>query len=518
MRMTRVPSLPSQPLPRLFLMPVDSQLHQFLIESHRIVEFEPAILDRIDSDLDAYGLKKKARREADRRFREAQTSDLPSLKMELRQIDPARMQLEIGRPRMEAYAVYLFLMLRGRLGGCKDQEGRLILEESRTLHWWLENLGLSLPPASTLSENLNALSNATRDFIHRAQLGFIMDERLDDFGSLYLDSTATEANTAWPTDSGLMSKLIERICRRGAKLDRFGLPNFNSSGLGQLQSQMRRMHREIGFSTGKPKSRSKLKKLYYKLLRGGRRVCKRFERELAAVKKVLSAQQQLPPTQRQMAEEVIEWIGADIEAIGQVAAAGERRILEGEKVPSSEKVVSLSDRDAAFIVKGGWNTVIGYRPQLGRSGQGFVSALIVPVGNAADSAQLVDVVLEHWERSGVRPEVVSCDDGYSNQSARKELLEAGVKVVSISGAKGKKITPAQEWNRPEYRAARANRSAVESLMFTLKDGYEFGQLLRRENENVRAELTEKVLAYNIGQIIRVREGRVREKQEQSLAV
>ena len=58
---------------------------------------------------------------------------------------------------------------------------------------------------------------------------------------------------------------------------------------------------------------------------------------------------------------------------------------------------------------------------------------------------------------------------------------------------------------------------MESLIFTLKDGYGFGQLLRRENENVRAELTEKVLAYNLGQIIRVRKRRTRERQEQSLA-
>ena len=160
---------------------------------------------------------------------------------------------------------------------------------------------------------------------------------------------------------------------------------------------------------------------------------------------------------------------------------------------------------------------MSYRPQLGRSGQGFVSALIVPVGNAADSAQLVDVVLDHWERSGVLPKLVSSDDGYSAQRAREDLLEAGVEVVSISGAKGKRITAAAEWNRPDYRAARVNRSSVESLIFTLKDGYGFGQLLRRENENVRAELTEKVLAYNLGQIIRVRKRRTRERQEQSLA-
>jgi len=498
-------------------MPVNTELHQFLIETHHLVEFEPAILDRIESDLDAYGLKKKLVREADRRFLEGQTPDLANLKMEWRPIEPPKLKLEVGRPRLEPYGVYLFLMLRGRLGGCKDQDARLLQEESQTLHWWLENLELSLPAASTLSENLNAVSNATRDFIHQAQLRSILDEGLDDFSSLYLDSTAIQANTERPTDSGLITKLVERICRRGRQLERFGLPNFDPSGLEQVQQDLRRMHQAIGFSTGKAKKQGKVKRLYYQLLRRGRRVCKRFERELAAVEKDLAQQKEMLPSQRLMAEEVIELLRADIQAIGQVAAAGERRVLAEEKVPSAEKVISISDPDAAFIVKGGWNTVVGYRPQLGRSGRGFVSALIVPEGNAADSGQLVEVVVDHWERSGVLPRLVSSDDGYCNQSAREDLLKTGVEVVSVSGAKGKKITGPEEWNRADYRAARANRSAVESLMFTLKDGYEFGQLLRRERANVRAELTEKILAYNISQIIRVRQRRTREKLEQALA-
>jgi hypothetical protein len=45
----------------------------------------------------------------------------------------------------------------------------------------------------------------------------------------------------------------------------------------------------------------------------------------------------------------------------------ERRIMEQEKVPMAEKIVSLSDSDASFIFKGGWNSVVGYRPQLARS-------------------------------------------------------------------------------------------------------------------------------------------------------
>jgi hypothetical protein len=52
--------------------------------------------------------------------------------------------------------------------------------------------------------------------------------------------------------------------------------------------------------------------------------------------------------------------------------------------------------------------------------------------------------------------------------------------------------------------SRAERSAIESLVFTLKEGFEFGQMARRTHENVHAEMLEKVLAYNVSQIIRVK--------------
>ena len=505
--MPNVPALPFQPIPRLFMVPLDSSLHEFLIECHRIVQFEPTILDHIESDFSAHGLRKKVLREADRRFLEGQTADLPKLRVELRELEPATMELESGRPRIDPYLVYLCSMFRGRFGGCKDQEARLLLEESVTMSWWLENLGLTLPAPSTLSENLNAVSEATHDFIHKAQLSYVLGEGLDDLQSLYLDSTAIKADSQRPSDSGLLSKLVERICRRGGKLDRFELPNMNPIGLEELQRDIGRMHRDIGFCTGKGKSKSRLKKLYYKLMRRARRACKRFERELATLQKALDVKSDLIPSQRLMAEDIIEMIGEDIQAIGQVGETCERRVMKGEKVPSTEKIISTSDADAAFIVKGGWNTVLGYRPQLGRSAQGFITTLIVPEGNAADSGQLIHVVIDHCDRTGVIPQLVSADDGYSDRKVREDLLELGVEIGSIGGAKGKKITPIQDWNHPDYRSARANRSAVESLMFTLKDGYDFGRIRRREIPNVRAELIEKALAYNLCQMIRVRKRR-----------
>ena len=90
-------------------------------------------------------------------------------------------------------------------------------------------------------------------------------------------------------------------------------------------------------------------------------------------------------------------------------------------------------------------------------------------------------------------------------------------MVSIGGAKGKKIIEAQQWKSQPYRQAGAERSAIESLVFTLKDGFEFGEMVRRTHENVLAEMPEKVLAYNISQIIRVRKKLSKSQQTQQAA-
>jgi hypothetical protein len=195
-----------------------------------------------------------------------------------------------------------------------------------------------------------------------------------------------------------------------------------------------------------------------------------------------------------MAQEALCLIADDLAAVEQTAKVCERRIMKQEKVPVAEKIISLSDSDASFIVKGGWNTLVGYRPQLARSGRGFVTALVLPSGNAADSPHLVAMVKEQITNTGLIPSVVSADDGYSSQEGLQEVLGFGVGVVSISGAKGKKIIE-----------ARAERSAIESLVFTLKEGFNFGEMVRRTHDNVLAEMLEKVLAYNISQTVRMRE-------------
>ena len=499
-----IPDLENRPRQLVFLTPIDSQLNDFLNEIHQIACFEPSIVERIDQDLDLHAKKKKLLRLVDEQFLAGQTPDLPKLQLQLRELKLDDIELEIGRPRTEAYVVYVFLMLRGFNGGCKDQQARLLLEESMTLKLWLEHLGLELPPASTLSDNLNAVSNQTRSLIHQAQLRYIFQGGLDDYQKCFIDSTAVEANTERPTDSTILVRLIARVCTTGGNLHRLDLPDMNQIGLLEQQQELRRLSLQIHFLDGKARGEAKRKKLYFQLLRRVRRLRKRLLRDLESVGWNLECRTDLPPSRRLMAQEVLRLISEDLAALEQAANVCERRVREQEKVPVAEKIISLSDSDASFIVKGGWNTVVGYRPQLARSGRGFVTALVLPRGNAADSPHLFTMVKEQITNTGITPSMASADDGYSTQQGREEVLGLGLKVVSISGAKGKKLIEAQQWKSKPYRQARAERSAMESLVFTLKEGFEFGEMMRRTHKNVLAEMLEKVLAYNISQIIRVR--------------
>jgi hypothetical protein len=142
--------------------------------------------------------------------------------------------LETGRPRTEAYVVYVFLMLRGWAGGCKHQHTRLLLEESMTLKTLARASGVGIAPASTLSDNLNAVSNSTRSLIHQVQLRYILHGGVDDFQKCLIDSTAVAANTERPTDSTMLVRLIARVCTMGGNLHRLDLPDMKQIGLLEL--------------------------------------------------------------------------------------------------------------------------------------------------------------------------------------------------------------------------------------------------------------------------------------------
>ena len=489
------------------ILPVpDTDFREFLDEVEELARFAPEIIGAIEKDLDRYAREKKSLRLADKKFFESRTGDLPAMNIRERNVLAEELNLAVGRPRMPGYAVYVFLMMRGFLGSLTTKSARRFLRESMSLYGFLQVRGLSLPGATTILENVNLVSHATRELIFDKQIALILGEALDNFKSLTIDSTAVKANSSWPTDAKILTGLLMRANRLGQKLHCFGMEDFSQGWVPRWLEEMDKLVFQISLAAGKAKSKGKLKQHYRQLLKRGRKATDALAAELNRHEPARALERQAP-SRRLLLARVVQQIQADLSDANRVLDYAHARVFHDQTLPSTEKVLSLSDGSAAFIKKGNRNPVIGYKPQLVRSAKGFVSSLIVPQGNAADAVELVPAISDSIRRTGVVAEWVSTDDGYASAKGRDEVLGMGVKDISISGAKGKKLTIPRDWDSEEYRDARRNRSAVESLMFTIKDGFEFGELGRRGVAAVRDELLEKVLAYNCCRIILMKKRR-----------
>lgn len=499
-----LPATPFAPVALLFLEPSDSDLLEFLREAHELVAGCPGLVDAVEKDLDQHSLGKKALRVADAAWRTARTAPLPGIAPVVAAVDPARLVLGHGRHRTPAYVVLMAMLLRGYFGaGFKSSQSDTMIQESVTLRVFFANLGMGLPGRSTLTELVNAVSNPTRQRILDAQVARVLRLKWDDFSVMLQDSTHVEGNTVWPTDSRLLVALVARLLRVGGSLPRLDLPAIESPTARRHLGVMTTLDREIDMAKGSKERGRARRRRYQKLLWRARRVHGAMEQAVTQVESALRSLDVLP-SRKAMAERAVGRLRADVNALVQVIETCTARVIRDEKVPMADKKLSVSDPDAGFIAKGQRVPVIGYKPQLARSGAGFVTGLLLPKGNAADSGQLVPMVDEVTRRTGVVPKVVSVDDGYASQANMDALQARRIEVVSINGAKGRALTARADWNSDEYALARDLRSAVESLMYTLKQGFDFGAVARRGLTAAHGELLEKALAHNICHMVRIR--------------
>lgn len=485
----------------LFVALPDTSFRAYLDEISAFAESHPDIISSIEADQDRVALEKKQMRVADKNY--TTTPDLLHWQEGQSQTATQTDSLKTGRPRTPALLVFILYMIKGFFGLASNKQIMCFMRESISLHSFLIEHQLRLPAETTMVENTNLISTSTQELIFKRQIEDIFKEELEDFKELTIDSTAVWADTAWPTDGKTLIGLVTRAYCAGRKLSRFGLTDFVQGHLPRWIKEMNALEFEINLAGGKKGAARKRKKLYRKLLTKGEQAVTALQKEFATKTQRVPGHAMLPSQVQQM-DQIIEQLCTDLIDVQRVIAYTHQRIFEGATLPACEKILSLSDGSAAYISKGGREPIIGYKPQVTRSANGFVADLTIPEGNAADSAQFAPCIQRAMTRTGITAALVSSDDGYSSKAGKETLEQSGIHIVSISGSKGKKITDPKDWDSEPFRKARNDRSAVESLMFTLKDGFGFGRVSRRGIEAVRSELTGKVLAYNFCRKIEIR--------------
>jgi len=479
----------------------DTELKEIVLEALRLLDSDANICVLLAADLDRAAKEAKKNRLADGVWRDAGTPALPGLPTvtvaSIEALDPGGLSLGIGCPRrLDAEAVFVFSMCRAHLGSVTSRAAIDRLWDSVLLHEYLDARGLQMPSRSSLHACLNQVSAATHEYLLNAQTRLLIRDGLEDGQQLAIDSFSVEGSTQWPTDSNLIQRLLARAHRLGGKLDRFGLPVFSQAYIPAWLKELHRLDFTIACTAGKAHSTRKVKQCYRQFLGRAAKLASRLVRECNRHRATWAAVA-LVPSQRRQLDALLAQLEGSLHAALRVIQYAEDRVFNGIVLPAAEKVLSLADDCAAYIAKGGREPVIGYKPQVARSGQGFITAIEIMAGNPNDAARLVPMVEQHIQRTGIVPKTLTVDDGYSSRKAVLTLKGQGVVTVSISGAKGKRITAAADWESEAYRRARADRSAVESQIFTLRHKFHLYRFSRRGLDAVRAELMEKVIAYNL---------------------
>lgn len=482
----------------------ESELKQIFLEGLKLLQFDSGILMRIAEDIDLAAKQKKATRLLDRAWYADLTGVIPGLEPYCAESvwEAEGLDLYEGRPRLlDPEVVFLLMMSRAHLDSVTSKRAVDRLRDSIVFNRYLESRGMKRPSGNTVLDALNAVTNETRDYIFRSELEMISDLGLDSMKLVAVDSFSVSGNTQWPTDSLVILNLLKRVYRIGThRLEKLKLPGFTSGYIPRWLKELSQLNFKLSNTCGKPNSKPKMKKLYRQFLKRANKILLRMINQVGTFLPVWENLDKMAPSRRRMAKALVDRIILDIEGVIRVYSYAGDRVFNGVTLPAPEKILSLSDECAAFIKKGGRDAVIGYKPQVARSENGFITAFEIEPGNPADSSRLLPMINQHRENTGSIPSTVTVDDGYSSRNNRKELKKMTVKTVSIGGSKGKKITPKTEWESQEYLDARNARSAVESIVFVLRYKFHLGEFTRRGISGVTAEFTEKVIAHNLWRI------------------
>jgi len=150
-----------------------------------------------------------------------------------------------------------------------------------------------------------------------------------------------------------------------------------------------------------------------------------------------------------------------------VVSQTERRIVCGENVPASEKLVSIFEEHTDIIRKDRRDTFYGHKICLTGGASNLILDCQIFEGNPADS-ELTNTMFDRQKNIyGRYPLKASLDGGFASKNNLTSAKEKGIKDVCFSKGKGLEV---QEMCRSSYvyKSLRRFRAGIESGISWLK--------------------------------------------------
>ena len=182
--------------------------------------------------------------------------------------------------------------------------------------------------------------------------------------------------------------------------------------------------------------------------------------------------------------------------IARVIVQTRRRVLDGEIVPASDKLVSLFEPHADIIVKGGRQVQYGHKLNLTTGKSGLILDVVIETGNPADAERLVPMLDRHIARTGAAPRQTAADGGYASRANLAAAKARGVAVVAFHKKCGIAITEMVKspW---VYRRLRNFRAGIEAAISCFKRAYGAARCTWRGLDHFKAYIWSAVVAHNM---------------------
>ncbi len=306
---------------------------------------------------------------------------------------------------------------------------------------------------------------AINDLLARAAVaeGLITGEMLR------IDTTATETNIHWPTDSGLLWDAY-RVLERNVQRIREIHPALLS--IKRLQRKLaKRLHQRITMTSRHKtaKSREERKRLYGRLIGLVERIldwlpsfCGRVRVEAGKTSdfalNIASCEA--------LVQEIEHFLPLGRKAVDQAR----RRVLEGGQVPNDEKLFSIFEPHTELLKRGraGKEVEFGHMIAIQQVEGKFITDYEVFEKKPVEY-ELVDGAIEsHKQLFGRAPDVFAADKGFYESGFKTERLSWEVPLVAI-GKKGNRTVEERAHERSlPFRLAQNFRAGVEGSISFLK--------------------------------------------------
>jgi IS5 family transposase len=180
-----------------------------------------------------------------------------------------------------------------------------------------------------------------------------------------------------------------------------------------------------------------------------------------------------------------------------------RRVLNGEQVPTAEKLYSIFEPHTDLIKRGKVQTPIefGHKVFLAESARGLITQYEVLDGNPVDEQHVVISLERHKQTFGDVPELYGSDRGFFSERNVTSCKEQGVKVVCIPQRGGTKAPEREAYEKSrEFKDGQRFRAGIEGRISVLFRGRGMKRCLAEGRERFELWVAAAVLANNLMKI------------------